>query len=174
MQGIGVEQPGRSPWENDGARRQAGQRGGCHQKFSFRLPHRGYRGAVRNGVVFCSRQRKIFYHFGLVFPYHKPCISVSCGKDTASIHILNVYNGSIRYLSDSYPLKAFIFHKVNPPATVPTLRYAFATHLLEKVVDLRYIQDLLGHESSKTTEIYTYITKKGWDKLRSPMDDLDI
>jgi len=63
---------------------------------------------------------------------------------------------------------------VNPPATVPTLRYAFATHLLEKVVDLRYIQDLLGHESSKTTEIYTYITKKGWDKLRSPMDDLDI
>jgi integrase/recombinase XerD len=36
----------------------------------------------------------------------------------------------------------------------------FATQLLEKRVDLRYIQDLLGHESSKTTEIYTHITKK--------------
>ena len=53
-----------------------------------------------------------------------------------------------------------------------TLRHSFGTHLIESGTNLRYIQSLLGHESSKTTEIYTHITLKGFDQLRSPMDDL--
>ncbi|MBK8564684.1 MAG: tyrosine-type recombinase/integrase [Saprospiraceae bacterium] len=64
--------------------------------------------------------------------------------------------------------------RINPYATVHTLRHSFATHLLEKGVDLRYIQDFLGHESSKTTEIYTQITQKGLQKIKSPLDDLDL
>ena len=63
---------------------------------------------------------------------------------------------------------------INSYATVHTLRHSFATHLLEKGVGLRYIQQLLGHESSKTTEIYTHITSKGLKNIISPLDNMHI
>jgi integrase/recombinase XerD len=57
-------------------------------------------------------------------------------------------------------------------ATLHWLRHSYATHLLENGTDLRFIQELLGHKSSKTTEIYTHVTDNSIKKIRSPFDDL--
>jgi integrase/recombinase XerD len=62
--------------------------------------------------------------------------------------------------------------KINKPVSLHWLRHSYATHLLETGTDLRYIQEILGHSSSKTTEIYTHVSTKSIQNITSPFDYL--
>ena len=79
-------------------------------------------------------------------------------KQYSETSVLNIIKNTAK--------KADISRTVTPHM----LRHSFATHLLEQGVDLRHIQMLLGHSSSKTTEIYTHVSKKSLANIKSPLD----
>jgi|WetSurMetagenome_2_1015567.scaffolds.fasta_scaffold07375_3 integrase/recombinase XerD len=57
---------------------------------------------------------------------------------------------------------------------VHSLRHSYATHLHESGLDIRYIQELLGHRNTRTTEIYTHVSRRNLRDVRSPIEDLDV
>lgn len=63
---------------------------------------------------------------------------------------------------------------IKKEVTLHTLRHSYATHLLDGGTDLRYIQEILGHSSPKTTMIYTHVSSHRIAQIKSPLDDLDI
>lgn len=68
--------------------------------------------------------------------------------------------------------RALVRTSIKKDVTLHWLRHSYATHLLENGTDLRFIQELLGHKSSKTTEIYTHVSVKSLQNIRSPFDEL--
>ena len=67
---------------------------------------------------------------------------------------------------------ACIQANIKKNVSIHSLRHSFATHLLESGTDIRYIQELLGHKSSKTTEIYTHVSKRDLNRIQSPLDTI--
>ena len=75
---------------------------------------------------------------------------------------------SVRKLLKRTAEKAGIKKHVHPHM----LRHSYATHLLESGIDIRYIQELLGHHKPETTMIYTHVTTKQLKEIKNPLDNL--
>ncbi|MCK4695754.1 MAG: tyrosine-type recombinase/integrase, partial [Candidatus Cloacimonetes bacterium] len=70
--------------------------------------------------------------------------------------------------------KAVQISGISKPANLTILKNSFAVHLIEKGVDIRYIQQMLGHKHSKTTMKYLRVSKRDLSAIQSPLDSLDV
>ena len=133
--------------------------------------------SCRNGNERNGRNRSVICRIGEVHPLVK---SINFFPVMFRARTENIYlKGSTEANTAGAVLNwcwniAFQKAGIKKRVTLHWLRHSYATHLLESGTDLWYIQELLGHKSSKTTEIYTYVSNKQIQKIKSPFDALKI
>lgn len=150
--GLRVSEAVRVRWEDiDAARGMVAVRGGKGRKDRMSLLSRRALDAL---VQYAATQ--VAPPSGWVFPGERP------ERHLATRSVQNILTAARR--------RAGIRKKVTPHV----LRHSFATHLLESGVDLRSIQELLGHASPKTTQIYTHVSVRRLERIRSPLDGLEM
>jgi integrase/recombinase XerD len=98
------------------------------------------------------------------YGYHKPAVWLFEGRTAGEQYDARSLGEVLR--------TAVAKAGINKPVTLHWLRHSYATHLLESGTDLRYIQEILGHNSSRTTEIYTHVSTRNIQMVKSPFDDL--
>ncbi len=96
-------------------------------------------------------------------------------KQRKEIYLFSGRNGKITERNIQKIIKrAAIAAKIKKDVHPHTLRHSFATHLLENKVDIRLIQELLGHSNLSTTQLYAHVSSEELKKIKSPIDDLKL
>ena len=129
---------------------------------SNRILIRQAKGKKDRMVPLGERAKKVILYYMKEYEPDVYLFEGSTGKQYSSTSVQRIIKRNCQALG--------IRKKVTPH----TFRHSYATHLLENGVDLRYIQHTLGHNSSKTTEIYTHITRIGMKQMKNPLDELDF
>ncbi len=97
-------------------------------------------------------------------------LKLIAGKDGKNYVFESNHGGKLNIRSaQSIFERALKSANIKKPATFHSLRHSFATHLLENGVDIRYVQELLGHANIRTTQIYTKVTNPSLKNIKSPL-----
>ncbi len=130
----------------------------------------------------------------LDFDHHKIIVKSGKGKKDRKVMLPYSIVDYIEIYKDLYKTKPYVFEgqikgepyspescrsvmrnavkkaNINKKVSMHSLRHSFATHLLESGTDIRFIQEFLGHNSLKTTTIYTHVSQKNMKEIESPLD----
>lgn len=116
-------------------------------------------GNDRNLPLPASLKKLIETYYRQIMPQEWLIEGQKKGVQYSATSLENIFK---KYLAKATHIDTFTLH---------SLRHSYATHLLDMGVDLRIIQELLGHKSSRTTEIYTHVSMKNLKNVKNPLDN---